>query len=177
MAAFLHHCPFLRSVPKPALRRTGAALLSMADQCPIIARQISVSGTACLEAQLNSSPAKTQSPHRPTVDQKRLFAQTATQVAVSSSKGCPFVTSQIGMIQASPEVQEDVHDGTIMKSPAPNYIFNHKGTSISNSFHSQSNFLPFHRFDDNSLEKLQRFCVSNIRASQRRHPPPQGQHG
>ncbi|XP_037540192.1 5-aminolevulinate synthase, erythroid-specific, mitochondrial [Nematolebias whitei] len=111
MAAFLHHCPFLRSVPKPALRRTGAALLSMADQCPIIARQISVSGTACLEAQLTSSPTKTQSPHRPTVDQKRLFAQTATQVAVSSSKGCPFVTSQIGMIQASPEVQEDVHDG------------------------------------------------------------------
>lgn len=112
MAAFLHHCPFLRSVPKPALRRTGAALLSLADQCPIIARQISVSGAASLEAKLTSLSAETKSAHPPMVDQKRLFAQSATQVAVSASKGCPFVTSQIGMVQASPEVQEDVQDGT-----------------------------------------------------------------
>ncbi|KAI3357313.1 hypothetical protein L3Q82_015761 [Scortum barcoo] len=111
MAAFLHHCPFLKSVPKPALRRTGASLMSLADQCPIIARQISVSGTASLEAKLSVSPTQTKSRPLPTVDQKRLFAQTATQVAVSVSKGCPFVHSQIGMVQATPEVQEDVKEG------------------------------------------------------------------
>ncbi|KAM9343005.1 5-aminolevulinate synthase, erythroid-specific, mitochondrial-like [Pholidichthys leucotaenia] len=111
MAAFLHHCPFLKSVPKPALRRTGAALLSLADQCPIIARQITMSSLDSLEKKLSSSLSKPQS-HLPlTVDQRRLLAQSATQVAVSLSKGCPFVTSQIGMVQASPEVQEDVQDG------------------------------------------------------------------
>uniref|UniRef100_A0A3B3W2G5 5-aminolevulinate synthase n=1 Tax=Poecilia latipinna TaxID=48699 RepID=A0A3B3W2G5_9TELE len=110
MAAFLHHCPFLKSVPYPALRRTGAALLSLADQCPIIARQITVSGTSFLEAKLSSSPTKPNG-QLPTVEQKRKFAQTATQVAVSASKGCPFVSSQIGMVKASPEVQEDVEGG------------------------------------------------------------------
>uniref|UniRef100_A0A3P9Q4Z5 5-aminolevulinate synthase presequence domain-containing protein n=1 Tax=Poecilia reticulata TaxID=8081 RepID=A0A3P9Q4Z5_POERE len=110
MAAFLHHCPFLKSVPHPALRRTGAALLSLADQCPIIARQITVSGTSSLEAKLGSSPTKPNG-QLPTVEQKRKFAQTATQVAVSASKGCPFVSSQIGMVKASPEVQEDVEGG------------------------------------------------------------------
>lgn len=109
MATFLHHCPFLKSANKPALRRTGAALLSLAYQCPIIARQISLSGTDYLEAELSVSPSKPKP--LPTVEQRRLFAQTATQVAVSVSKGCPFVTSQIGVVQASPEVQEDVQEG------------------------------------------------------------------
>lgn len=113
MAAFLHHCPFLKSVPMPALRRTGTSLLSLADQCPIIVRQISVSSPASLDAKLTVSPTKTK-PHRlPMVDQKRLVAQTATQVAVSVSKGCPFVSSQIGMVRASPEVQEDVQRGRV----------------------------------------------------------------
>uniref|UniRef100_A0A3B3Y885 5-aminolevulinate synthase n=1 Tax=Poecilia mexicana TaxID=48701 RepID=A0A3B3Y885_9TELE len=110
MAAFLHHCPFLKSVPYPTLRRTGTTLLSLADQCPIIARQITVSGTSSLEAKLSSSPTKPNG-QLPTVEQKRKFAQTATQVAVSASKGCPFVSSQIGMVKASPEVQEDVEGG------------------------------------------------------------------
>ncbi|XP_010782407.1 5-aminolevulinate synthase, erythroid-specific, mitochondrial isoform X1 [Notothenia coriiceps] len=109
MAAFLHHCPFLKSANKPALRRTGASLLSLAYQCPIIARQISLSGTDYLDAKLSVSPSKPKP--LPTVEQRRLFAQTATQVAVSVSKGCPFVTSQIGVVQASPEVQEDVQEG------------------------------------------------------------------
>lgn len=113
MAAFLHHCPFLKSVPMPALRRTGTSLLSLADQCPIIIRQISVSSPASLDAKLTVSPTKTK-PHRlPMVDQRRLVAQTATQVAVSVSKGCPFVSSQIGMVRASPEVQEDVQRGRV----------------------------------------------------------------
>lgn len=86
-------------------------MLSMANQCPIIARQISVSGMATLAANLSISPTKPKSHPLPTVDQKRQFAQTATQVAVSVSKGCPFVTSQIGMVKASPEVQEDVQEG------------------------------------------------------------------
>lgn len=112
MAAFLHHCPFLKSVPKPALRRTGAALLTMADQCPIIARQITVSNAASLNAALNSSPTKLKSHRLPMLDQRMTSAQTATQVALSVSKGCPFVNSQIGMVQARPEVQEDVKEGT-----------------------------------------------------------------
>nr|XP_020473914.1 5-aminolevulinate synthase, erythroid-specific, mitochondrial-like [Monopterus albus] len=111
MAAFLHHCPFLKSVPKPALRRTGAALLSLAEQCPIIARQVTVSGPGSLEAKLGDSATKSECNQLPTVDQRRLFAQTATQVAVSVSKECPFVSSQIGMVRASLEVQEDVKEG------------------------------------------------------------------
>ncbi|XP_055021658.1 5-aminolevulinate synthase, erythroid-specific, mitochondrial [Boleophthalmus pectinirostris] len=113
MAAFLHHCPFLKSVPQPALRRTGAALMSMADQCPIITRQISVSSLATLEKQ----PAESKPTQRGVLglNQKRTVAQTATDVAVSVSKGCPFVSSQIGLVRASPEVQEDVQEGR-MKS-------------------------------------------------------------
>lgn len=118
MAAFLHHCPFLKTIPKPALRRTGASLLSLADRCPIIARQVSVSGPASLDSKLSVSPVKPQTSLLPTVDQRRLFAQTATQVAVSVSKGCPFVTSQIGMVRASPEVQEDVKEGNRGKPAA-----------------------------------------------------------
>ncbi|XP_071369251.1 5-aminolevulinate synthase, erythroid-specific, mitochondrial-like [Centroberyx affinis] len=110
MAAFLHHCPFLKSAPKPALRRTGAALLSLADRCPIIARQISVSGPPSLETKMNVSPTQPPSHRPPTVNQKRQFAQSAALVAVSVSKDCPFVTSQIGIVRASPEVQEDVHE-------------------------------------------------------------------
>lgn len=104
MAAFLHHCPFLKAAPKPALRRTGATLMSLADRCPIIARQISVSGPASLDAKLKTKQLAT-------LDQRRLFAQSAAQVAESVSKGCPFVSSQIGMVRASPEVQEDVKEG------------------------------------------------------------------
>uniref|UniRef100_A0A3P8R1Y1 5-aminolevulinate synthase n=1 Tax=Astatotilapia calliptera TaxID=8154 RepID=A0A3P8R1Y1_ASTCA len=103
MAAFLHHCPFLKLAPKPALRRTGAALLSLANHCPLIARQITVSGPGSLEAKLNVSAPKPQDQQLPTAEQRRLFAQTATQVAVSVSKGCPFVSSQIGMVRAIPD--------------------------------------------------------------------------
>ncbi|XP_056240765.1 5-aminolevulinate synthase, erythroid-specific, mitochondrial isoform X2 [Seriola aureovittata] len=117
MAAFLHHCPFLKSVPKPALRRTGSALLTLADQCPIIARQITVSSPASLNATLTISPTKMKSHRLPPVDQRMMSSQTATQVAVSVSKVCPFVTSQIGMVQASPEVQEDV------KEAGPSYDY------------------------------------------------------
>ncbi|XP_061592430.1 5-aminolevulinate synthase, erythroid-specific, mitochondrial [Cololabis saira] len=111
MAAFLHHCPFLKSAPKPALRRTGAALLSLADQCPMITRQISVSSP--------TSATKPRSHPISSVHQQKMFAQTATQVAVSLSNRCPFVTSEIGVVKASPQVQEDVQDGlmtTLLKS-------------------------------------------------------------
>ncbi|XP_024914949.1 5-aminolevulinate synthase, erythroid-specific, mitochondrial isoform X2 [Cynoglossus semilaevis] len=111
MAAFLHHCPFLKTAPKPALRRTGAALLSMADQCPIIARQITVGSSSSLETKLGVSPTKLKSQRLNTVDQRMMYAQTATQVAVFASKSCPFVTSELGLVQASPEVQEDVQKG------------------------------------------------------------------
>uniref|UniRef100_H2SGC7 5-aminolevulinate synthase n=1 Tax=Takifugu rubripes TaxID=31033 RepID=H2SGC7_TAKRU len=105
MAAFLHHCPFLKSVPKPALRRTGAALLSTAHRCPIIVRQIS--------SIVPSVDDRSISPAKRKADQRRLFAQTSPQVDVSASKGCPFVTSHIGMVKASPEVQEDIQEGEV----------------------------------------------------------------
>ncbi|XP_062247985.1 5-aminolevulinate synthase, erythroid-specific, mitochondrial [Platichthys flesus] len=107
MAAFLHHCPFLKAVPKAALRRTGGSLLSLADQCPIIVRQITVSRSASLDSRLSLS----KSNHLPTMDRRMMSTQTASQLAESVSKGCPFVSSQIGMVQASPEVQEDVKEG------------------------------------------------------------------
>uniref|UniRef100_A0A665T6W5 5-aminolevulinate synthase n=1 Tax=Echeneis naucrates TaxID=173247 RepID=A0A665T6W5_ECHNA len=116
MAAFLHHCPFLKSVPKPVLRRTGASLLSLADQCPIIARQITVSSPASLNATLSLSPTKLKSQHLPNGDKRMMSTQIATQLAMSVSKDCPFVTSEIGMVRASPEVQEDVKEG-LMTSP------------------------------------------------------------
>lgn len=111
MAAFLHHCPFLKSAPKPALRRTGASLLSLAEKCPIITRQITVSSPASLDSKLSSHTTRSKSDQVSTVEQNRRFAQTATHVAASMSKACPFVSSQIGVVQASPEVQEDVKDG------------------------------------------------------------------
>uniref|UniRef100_A0A3B4TCK2 5-aminolevulinate synthase n=1 Tax=Seriola dumerili TaxID=41447 RepID=A0A3B4TCK2_SERDU len=124
MAAFLHHCPFLKSVPKPALRRTGAAWLTLADKCPIIARQITVSSPASLNAALTISPTKMKSHRLPTVDQRIMSSQTATQVAVSVSKVCPFVTSQIGMVQASLEVQEDVKEvKPIPPAAGPSYDY------------------------------------------------------
>ena len=101
MAAFLHHCPFLKSAPKPALRRTGAALLSLADRCPIIARQITV------KTNMYAAPTQAAPRHR-ALDQRRWYAKSASQVAVSLAKSCPFVTSQIGVVRASSEVQEDV---------------------------------------------------------------------
>lgn len=128
MAAFLHHCPFLKSAPKPALRRTGAALLSLADRCPIITRHISVSGPDSLDAKLNGSATKPKDQQLPTAQQRRLFAQTATQVAVSASNGCPFVSSQIGMVRASPEVQEDVQEGS--KKMLPQTLTKHQNNRM-----------------------------------------------
>lgn len=115
MAAFLHHCPYLKSAPKPALRRTGAVLLSLADRCPIIARQISVSAADSLEAKLKVSAVSPGTGQLPVGNQRRLFAQSAAQVATAATKSCPFVTSQIGMVQASPEVQEDIKQGKLMR--------------------------------------------------------------
>uniref|UniRef100_A0A8C7LY27 5-aminolevulinate synthase n=1 Tax=Oncorhynchus mykiss TaxID=8022 RepID=A0A8C7LY27_ONCMY len=108
MAAFLHHCPFLKSAPKPVLLKTGAALLSMADRCPMIVRQITVCASIPKERKTTIHSTQSAGILPLSVDSKRHFAQSATQVAVSMSKGCPFVSNQIGMVRASPEVQEDV---------------------------------------------------------------------
>ncbi|XP_061537769.1 5-aminolevulinate synthase, erythroid-specific, mitochondrial isoform X2 [Phycodurus eques] len=114
MAAFIHHCPFFKSATKPALRRSSP-LLSLANQCPIIARQISICGSASVKANLIASPASPDCRQLPTLEQRRMFAQTAPQVVEpAASKACPFVTSRIGMVQASPEVQEDVREGMMI---------------------------------------------------------------
>lgn len=111
MAAFLHHCPYLKSAPKPALRRTGAALLSLADRCPIIARQISISAADSVDAKLMVSPVSPGTGQLPAGKQRRLFTQAAAQVATSASKSCPFVLSQIRMVKASAEVQKNINQG------------------------------------------------------------------
>ncbi|KAL2103683.1 hypothetical protein ACEWY4_000551 [Coilia grayii] len=102
MSAFLHHCPFLKSASRPFMRSAGTALFSMADRCPIIARNIS---TMAVQSTSLSSPEK--APSAVNGVQKRLMSQAATQVAVSVSKACPFVSSQM-VVKASEEVQEDV---------------------------------------------------------------------
>ncbi|XP_036389290.1 5-aminolevulinate synthase, erythroid-specific, mitochondrial [Megalops cyprinoides] len=102
MSAFLHHCPFLKSVPRMTLRRSGASLFSLADRCPIIARQVSTPPAQRPRDNGHSgSMALSAGP-------KRSLAQEASQVAMSMANGCPFVSSQIAMVKASPEVQEDV---------------------------------------------------------------------
>lgn len=58
-------------------------------------------------------------PHK---EAKRSLAISAAQVAVSMSKDCPFVSSKIGLVKASPQVQEDVH--SVLSS-----ISEEKGTS------------------------------------------------
>ncbi|XP_030640441.1 5-aminolevulinate synthase, erythroid-specific, mitochondrial [Chanos chanos] len=98
MSAFLHHCPFLKSTSGPLLRGMGASLFSMADRCPIIARQITIKAS---QTQAADGPLTLKEP-------KRSLTGSAAQVPLSMSKGCPFVSSKIGMVEASPEVQEDV---------------------------------------------------------------------
>ncbi|XP_051508855.1 5-aminolevulinate synthase, erythroid-specific, mitochondrial-like isoform X2 [Myxocyprinus asiaticus] len=98
MSAFLHHCPFLKSAPCTSLRNV-AAYLGLADRCPIIVRQISAK--AAQSSKENVLPYKEP-------ESKRQLATTATQVAISMSQSCPFVSSKIGLVKASPQVQEDV---------------------------------------------------------------------
>ncbi|XP_060788053.1 5-aminolevulinate synthase, erythroid-specific, mitochondrial isoform X2 [Neoarius graeffei] len=98
MSAFLHHCPFLKSAPGPALRHMGG-FLGMADRCPVIARRITVQST-------QSQDEKDLLPHK---EAKRSLAISAAQVAVSKTKTCPFVSTKIGLVKASPQVQEDIH--------------------------------------------------------------------
>uniref|UniRef100_UPI0037E79EDE 5-aminolevulinate synthase, erythroid-specific, mitochondrial n=1 Tax=Semicossyphus pulcher TaxID=241346 RepID=UPI0037E79EDE len=157
MAAFLHHCPFLKSVPKPALRRTGAALLSMAGQCPIIARQISVSGPGSLEAKLSISPSKTESHRLPTGDQRRLYTQTATQATESASKACPFVTTHIGIVKASPEVQEDVREGlmtSLLKDLKDSILPDSPQTNTVTHLLKDSMIGPSYNYDSFFTEKI-----------------------
>ncbi|XP_040009632.1 5-aminolevulinate synthase, erythroid-specific, mitochondrial isoform X1 [Xiphias gladius] len=157
MAAFLHHCPFLKSVPKPALRRTGAALLSLADQCPIITRQITVGGPASLDAKLSVSPTQVKSHQLPTMDQRMMSTQTASQVAVSVSKGCPFVTSRIGMVRASPEVQEDVKEGlmtSLFKGLKDSILPTSVQTNTFTHFLKDNMVGPSYDYDDFFIEKI-----------------------
>lgn len=178
MAAFLHHCPFFKSVPKAALRRTGATLLSLADRCPIIARQISVTSTASLDDNLSLSPARLKTNQLPAVDQRRLFAQTAPQVERSTSKGCPFVSSHIGMVQASPEVQEDIQEGKLCFTEATSAQSKGKREIHSKAFYSERvNPPPFSRFDDFTPEGFKGFHPPKISSNQHCHPPPQRQYG
>ncbi|XP_064155675.1 5-aminolevulinate synthase, erythroid-specific, mitochondrial isoform X3 [Anguilla rostrata] len=87
MSALLHHCPFLKSASHQAWRRAVLPLLSLADRCPVIARQ--VSSVTTQRAEDNSDVL-------------------ALNVAPQASS-CPLFSSQISVVKASPEVQEDVY--------------------------------------------------------------------
>ncbi|KAJ8372072.1 hypothetical protein AAFF_G00294860 [Aldrovandia affinis] len=97
MSAFLHHCPFVKSARGAVWRRAGLPLLSLGGQCPIITRQ-------------GSTP-----PAQKAKDQGYSGLQ-ALKVPPSQPNSCPFVASQIGVVRASPEVQEDVHPATAVSS-------------------------------------------------------------
>lgn len=159
MAAFLHCCPFLKSAPQPALRRARTALLSKAHRCPIIARQISMNSVASPGEDLGISPAK------PKADQRRLFTQTSPQVDVSVPKSCPFVTSHIGMVHASPEVQEDIQKGKVHQirdaNPAQYVRVTEKNLLIG-------------RFDWSYTEGVEGRDPGRISSGQQHHPPAQG---
>lgn len=163
MAAFLHHCPFLKSGPKSALRRTGMALLSVAHRCPIIARQISVNSVASPGNDLGISPTK------PKADQRRLSTQTSPQVDVSVSNGCPFVTSRIGMVHASPEVQEDIQKGKVHQ--------NRERRKPRKVCQSDRKYLLIRRFDWSWTEGVEGRDPAGISSGRQHHPPAQGQHG
>lgn len=153
MAAFLHHCPYLKSVPKPALRRVGSALLSKAHQCPIIIRQISA-------ADLSIAPTK------PKADQRRMFAQAAPQVDVPAPQGCPFVASRIGMVQASREVQEDILKGKANR--------NRRHKPMGGGGRSTSKRVLLHRYDVLRPEGVK---GPDPGGGAQHHPPPERQHG
>lgn len=162
MAAFLHHCPFLKSAPKPALRRTGMALLAKAHQCPIIARQISVNSLASLGDDLGISPAK------PKAEQRRLITQTSPQVDASVTKGCPFVTSHMEMVHASPEVQEDIQKGKGRQK---------QRQKPSKICQRDREYLLIGRFDWSCAEGVEGRDAAGTGSGHQHHPPAQGQHG
>lgn len=110
------------------------ALLSTAHRCPVITRQISVSSIIHPVDHHGTSPAK------PKADQRRLFAHTPPQVDVSATNGCPFVPSCIGMVRASPEVQEDIQEGKFNQTIESKII----GKSVSGV---DGKYLLIHRFD------------------------------
>ncbi|KAI5610142.1 5-aminolevulinate synthase, erythroid-specific, mitochondrial [Silurus asotus] len=98
MSAFLHRCPYLKSSSGPALRHVGG-ILGMAERCPVIVRRISAQSAQGQDEKGLLSHTET----------KRSLATSAAQVAVSMTNSCPFVSSKIGLVKASPRIQEDVH--------------------------------------------------------------------
>ncbi|KAI1897187.1 hypothetical protein AGOR_G00080630 [Albula goreensis] len=97
MSAFLHRCPFLKSVPWTGWRKACLPLLSLADRCPIVTRQASTPPTQ--RAAYNG------------------YSGTLPLSEGSQTTSCPFVSSQINVVKASPEVQEDVSPTKKVSSP------------------------------------------------------------
>ncbi|KAL4645850.1 5-aminolevulinate synthase, erythroid-specific, mitochondrial-like [Arapaima gigas] len=93
MSAFLHHCPFLKGVPRGQLKGAVPLLFRLADRCPAISRYVSTSTAVAQKARKPGSNSETRS---------------AKEVAMKMAKSCPFVSSQVEVVRASPEVQEDV---------------------------------------------------------------------
>ncbi|XP_028669219.1 5-aminolevulinate synthase, erythroid-specific, mitochondrial-like isoform X1 [Erpetoichthys calabaricus] len=101
MASFLHRCPFLTSMPKPALARAGRSLFNFADHCPIM--QSCTMATTTTSQQNGTKTTKAESNTR-----KFSLQRVLPQATLPLAATCPFVKSNIGIVQARPEVQEDV---------------------------------------------------------------------
>ncbi|XP_066500367.1 5-aminolevulinate synthase, erythroid-specific, mitochondrial isoform X2 [Hoplias malabaricus] len=138
MSAFLHHCPFLKSAPGPALRNVGG-FLGLADRCPIIARQVSMKAT-------QNQDEKGLLPHK---EAKRSLAFSAAQVAVSLTNSCPFVSSKIGMVKASPQVQEDVQSG--LTTTQEEEVASGMISSLFSGLQGLHNSTPSHLLKDNMV--------------------------
>ncbi|XP_062855058.1 5-aminolevulinate synthase, erythroid-specific, mitochondrial isoform X2 [Trichomycterus rosablanca] len=109
----------------------------MADRCPIIARQISIA---------SHQDEKGLQPHK---DGKRSLAMSAAQVAVSMTKACPFVSSKIGLVQASPQVQEDVHSKTAANPEEE--VNSGMISSVFSGLQGLHSPIPSHLFKDNMV--------------------------
>ncbi|MBN3323603.1 HEM0 protein, partial [Atractosteus spatula] len=105
MAAFLHHCPFLTTVPRHVLCKAGTSLFNLADHCPVLVRGVASTAAQQQRARETAPGGKSDLPGSPP---QRSLAQAAAQAAVSMASSCPFVSSQIGVVKASPELQEDI---------------------------------------------------------------------
>lgn len=56
MSAFLHHCPFLKTVSHSALRRSGLGLLSLANRCPVVIQQVATNATLAQKPKDSGEP-------------------------------------------------------------------------------------------------------------------------
>ncbi|XP_005997366.1 5-aminolevulinate synthase, erythroid-specific, mitochondrial [Latimeria chalumnae] len=119
MASFLHHCPFLSLLPRACLHRARSSLIHYAVCCPVMMTRGLSTTSADLHGMKDvtpvAAPTSLKIAHQVPLN-SRSVVQTASQPVVSK---CPFAQPEIAngaskvVRKASPEVQEDVQDGSL----------------------------------------------------------------